>query len=120
METRFVKINAEQSEYLVNKLGVVVMPTVVLIKDGKVIHDIAGFDELGGTDEFSTELLAWVLSQHGMLTFDGDMPEEYYKGKGVNSVHVSMINGKYAGSDNIREGANSYKNIDDNSDDEYD
>ena len=53
------------------------MPTLCLIHKGKVVHDLAGFDELGGTDEFSTELLAWVLSQHQMLTFDGDMPEEY-------------------------------------------
>lgn len=92
----------------------------MLILKGKVVHDLGGFDELGGTDEFSTQLLAWVLSQHNVLTYDGDMPEEYYKGKGVNSVQVSLINGKYAGSDNIREGANSYKDVDDNSDDEYD
>jgi hypothetical protein len=36
METRFVKINAEKSDYLVEKLGIVIMPTMVLVKDGKV------------------------------------------------------------------------------------
>ena len=75
------------------------MPTILLCLNGKVVHQIQGFDELGGTEEFSTQLLAWVLSQHNVLTYDGDMPEEYFKGKGVNSVHVAMINGKYGGSE---------------------
>ncbi|GMH72230.1 hypothetical protein TrLO_g7154 [Triparma laevis f. longispina] len=119
LETRFVKIDAEKSDYLVEKLMVVVMPTILLVKDGKVVHQIQGFDELGGTHEFTTQLLAWVLSQHSVLTYDGDMPEEYFKGKGVNSVHVAMINGKYGGSDNIREGQNSYKDYGEDSDDEY-
>jgi thiol-disulfide isomerase/thioredoxin len=120
-ETRFVKIDAEKSVYLVEKLGIVLMPTIVLVYKGAVVHHIQGFDELGGTDEFSTQLLAWVISQHKVLTFEGDMPEEYYKGKGINSVHVSMINGTYGGSDNIREGEHSYKNMDYGaSDDDYD
>ena len=120
VESRFVKIDAEKSDFLVQKLGIVLMPTVVLVKDGKVVHQIQGFDELGGTPEFSTQLLAWVISTHGVLTYDGDMPEEYYKGKGVNSVNVSMLNGHYAGANNIREGANSYKAFGEGSDDEYD
>mmetsp|Transcript_15146 Transcript_15146/g.30144 ORF Transcript_15146/g.30144 Transcript_15146/m.30144 type:complete len:242 (-) Transcript_15146:118-843(-) len=119
METRFCKINAEKSDYLVTKLGIVIMPTILLCLNGKVVHQIQGFDELGGTDEFSTQLLAWVISQHKCITYDGDMPEEYFKGKGVNSVHVAMINGKYGGSENIREGSNSYKDYGDDSDDEY-
>jgi hypothetical protein len=75
VETRFVKIDAEKSDFLVQKLGIVLMPTIVLVKDGKVVHQIQGFDELGGTEEFSTQLLAWVISTHGVLTYDGDMPE---------------------------------------------
>jgi len=47
------------------------------------------------------------------------MPEEYFKGKGVNSVHVAMINGKYGGADNIREGISSYKDYGDSDDDDY-
>jgi thiol-disulfide isomerase/thioredoxin len=118
-ETRFVKIDAEKSDFLVERLGVVLMPTITLVVEGKVVHHLQGFDELGGTHEFSTQLLAWVLSQHKVLTYDGDMPEEYFKGKGVNSVHVSMINGKYGGSDNIREGATTYKDIGNESDSDY-
>ncbi|GMI29215.1 hypothetical protein TeGR_g13925, partial [Tetraparma gracilis] len=101
-------------------LGIVLMPTIVLCVKGKVVHQIQGFDELGGSDEFSTQLLAWVMSQHKVLTYDGDMPEEYFKGKGVNSVHVAMINGKYSGSQNVREGEHSYKDYGADSDDDYD
>lgn len=42
LETRFVKIDAEKSNYLVEKLMVVVMPTILLVKDGKVVHQIQG------------------------------------------------------------------------------
>jgi hypothetical protein len=49
------------------------MPTLVLAKNGETFHHIRGFDELGGTDDFTTEELAYVLSQHGVLNFDADM-----------------------------------------------
>lgn len=36
METRFVKINAEKSPFLAEKLKIVVLPTIALIKNAKV------------------------------------------------------------------------------------
>jgi hypothetical protein len=51
----------------VEKLGIVVMPTLLLVKDRKAIHHIRGFDELGDTDEFSTNALGYVLGQYGVL-----------------------------------------------------
>lgn len=36
IETRFVKINAEKSPYLAEKLRIVVLPTLALIKNAKV------------------------------------------------------------------------------------
>lgn len=36
METRFVKINAEKSPFLAEKLKIVILPTVALIKKAKV------------------------------------------------------------------------------------
>lgn len=52
------------------------MPTIVLIKGGKTDHAIHGFDEFGGTDDFSTDDVSYVLSQHGMVKFDFDRSEE--------------------------------------------
>jgi hypothetical protein len=37
------------------------LPTITLIKNGKTEHAIIGFDELGGTDNFSTETLEQTL-----------------------------------------------------------
>lgn len=36
IETRFVKINAEKAPYLAEKLRIVVLPTLALIKNAKV------------------------------------------------------------------------------------
>ena len=52
-ETKFMRINAEKSQYLVESLSVWCMPTVLLIKDAKVVDRIEGFTELGHTEHFS-------------------------------------------------------------------
>lgn len=36
LETRFVKIHAEKSPYLAEKLRIVVLPTIALVKNAKV------------------------------------------------------------------------------------
>ncbi|KAF5456078.1 hypothetical protein F2P56_025590 [Juglans regia] len=46
MKTRFVKINAEKSPFLAEKLKIIVLPTLVLIKNAKVDDYVVGFDEL--------------------------------------------------------------------------
>lgn len=74
LETKFIKINAEKSPYLVENLNIFMMPTVLLVEKGKVIKKIQGLDELGG-DKFTTEWLEWMLGQYKVLKFDGPMPE---------------------------------------------
>jgi hypothetical protein len=75
----------------VEKLGVVIMPTLVLIKDRKAIHHIRGFDELGDTDEFSTNALGYVLGQYGVLdpADDEEVPEDIFKMEGINSIRIN-------------------------------
>mmetsp|Transcript_5392 Transcript_5392/g.6283 ORF Transcript_5392/g.6283 Transcript_5392/m.6283 type:complete len:250 (+) Transcript_5392:133-882(+) len=75
LETKFAKINVETARegnqgltYLVEKLGITVLPTLVLIHKRKAVHHIMGLNELGGTDQFSTQLLKFVLSSHNVLT----------------------------------------------------
>lgn len=72
LETRFLKINAEKSPFLVEKLRIVMLPTMLCVKDGKTEHAIIGFDELGGSDEFPTSVLALVLSSYDVLKYDKD------------------------------------------------
>lgn len=97
LETRFLKVNVEDCEhqgggasFLVERLGIVVMPTLVLVKDRKAFHHMTGFSELGGED-VSEQGLAFVLgSTHGIIDprDDEEVPEEVLKHKGVNSIRV--------------------------------
>ena len=48
--TRFVCIDAEKCPYLAEKLHIWMLPSIVLVKEGKTDHTIRGFDELGGID----------------------------------------------------------------------
>ncbi len=94
VETRFVKLDAEKNPYLVEKLGIILMPTIVLIKDGKTEHAIHGFDEFGGTDDFSTADMAYVLATHKVLNYEGDRSEEIGQRAtraGLNSVKLNTI-----------------------------
>ncbi|PIN01341.1 ATP binding protein [Handroanthus impetiginosus] len=72
IETRFVKINAEKSPYLTEKLRIVVLPTLALVKNAKVEDYVVGFDELGGTDEFSTEELEERLAKAQVIFYEGE------------------------------------------------
>ena len=73
LETRFSKIDAERAKFLVDRLRVKIMPTICLAKDGKTVDYIAGFDDLGGTDEFSTEVLEWRIARAGVIEYSGDL-----------------------------------------------
>ncbi|KAK3192967.1 hypothetical protein Dsin_024277 [Dipteronia sinensis] len=72
IETRFVKINAEKSPFLAEKLKIQVLPTLALIKNAKVDDYVVGFDELGGTDEFNTEELEERLAKAQVIFFEGE------------------------------------------------
>lgn len=75
VETRFARINAEKAEFLVEKLGVWMIPCIALVKAQKVVKMVQGLDELGGTDKFSTAFLAYYLGLHNVLTYEGPDPE---------------------------------------------
>lgn len=102
LETRFVKIDAEKNPFLVERLGIIMMPTIILIKDGKTEHSLRGFDELGGTDDFSTEDMAYVLASHGVLNYENDRSEDISSRAtkaGLNSIRLATI--RSGGYDNL-------------------
>ena len=78
------------ASFLVERLGIVVMPTLVLVKNRKAFHHMRGFDELGGTEDFSTNMLAHVLGAHGVTDVrdDEEMDEEFLKERGINTIHL--------------------------------
>ena len=47
------------------------LPTLACVKKEKTVDYVVGFDELGGSDDFSTHTLAGRLSLHGLITYDG-------------------------------------------------
>lgn len=74
IETRFVKIDAERSMWLAQRLKIKVLPTLACIKESKTKDFIVGFDDLGGVDEFPTEMLEWRLGLSDMIDYKGDKP----------------------------------------------
>jgi len=69
--TRFVKIDAERAPFLAEKLRIIMLPTVALVIKGKVKDYIMGFDDLGGADDFDTEVLEWRMGNSGVIHYDG-------------------------------------------------
>lgn len=107
IETRFVKLNVEDCDseagkgasFLVERLGVVIMPTLVLVHNRRAVHHIRGFDELGGTENFSSQRLAHLLSSHCVLRIRDDEDEDDGEcggdqNYGVNSINLSVRRGR--------------------------
>ncbi|KAG6406632.1 hypothetical protein SASPL_134238 [Salvia splendens] len=94
IETRFIKLNAEKSQYLSEKLRIVVLPTLALVKNAKVEDYVVGFDELGGRDDFSTEELEERIAKAEVIIFEGE-----------SSGKLSKLK---APTRNVRHGATSY------------
>ena len=95
IETRFIKVDVEKCPYLVEKLGIIFIPTIILIKDGKTDHSIRGFDEFGGVDDFSTADVAHVLAGHQIIKPDivSDRSEEIAKSQAISGLNHVKIKG---------------------------
>lgn len=83
-ETRFCTFDAEKSPYLCEKIlsdpdGNVIIPTIVLVKDGKVTYHIRGLAELGG-EQMNCEIMAAVLQIHGLI--EGEAAKHEYDDDG--------------------------------------
>jgi hypothetical protein len=119
-ETRFVKINVESTregnqglQYLIDKLQIRIMPTVVLIHKRRQVHQLRGFDELGGHENFSTTLLAHVLAAYEVLTLKSHEMDQLDEASdeleqidgGVNRIKLNKAirRGIYEGDDNDEE-----------------
>lgn len=67
-EARIIKINVENAPFLVEKLGVRVLPCLMCFVDGKSVGRVEGFELMGNTDDFRTTMLEAVLVTLGVLT----------------------------------------------------
>lgn len=70
IETKFCKVNAEKSPFLTQRLRIVVIPTIALIKDSKTKDFVVGFTDLGNRDDFSTAMMEWRIAQSGSIDYN--------------------------------------------------
>ncbi|XP_041055033.1 thioredoxin domain-containing protein 9 [Carcharodon carcharias] len=102
-ETKFIKLNAEKAPFLSERLRIKVIPTMVLVKDGKAKDYIIGFDDLGCTDNFTTETLEWRLGCAAIINYSGNLMEPPFqlqrKSGCVTKMEKKAIRGKSNDSD---------------------
>lgn len=67
METKFIKINVEKCPYLCDRLNVYVIPSLIMTKDNFVHDTMEGFDDLGGSLDFTTIQLERRLARKGIV-----------------------------------------------------
>lgn len=104
IETRFVGLDVERAPFLTGRLKIRTIPTMALVKDNNTKHYIAGFTELGDTDEFTTELLEWVLARYEIIDYNGDLsvpPEEARRQKSISIQSKKTIKSKYDSDDDL-------------------
>lgn len=75
LETKFIKLSVERCPFLCDRLKIRIIPTIALVIDGKTKDYIKGFDDLGGHDEFPTEILEWRLGCAGVINYSGNLLE---------------------------------------------
>jgi len=67
LSCKWLTMDAEKAPFFIAKLAIQMLPTVIVFKDGIVHEQFSGFDELGGKDEFRTEVLEHWFSKAGCL-----------------------------------------------------
>ena len=114
LDTKFIKVNATEAPFFITKLQIQMLPCIVMFRKGIAIDRIVGFEELGGTDDFSQLRLEKRLADKGVITYkrddiDSDEEEEMSQRAGVKG------GGLYSGSKYSRV----YKNNADDDDDDW-
>ena len=67
LSCKWLTLNAEKAPFFVSKLAIQMLPTVIVFKDGVVHEQFSGFDEMGGKDEFRTEVMEHWFSKAGCV-----------------------------------------------------
>merc|ERR1711981_454473 len=73
VETKFLKLDVDKCDWIIKRLNIRIIPTLAFIKDGKTGDYMRGFEDVGGIDDFSTEMLEWRLGLAGVIHYKGDL-----------------------------------------------
>ena len=78
-DVKFLKLNVQKSPFMVQKLGIKTLPTIVFFIDGIAKDRMIGFHELGGQQDFRTRFLEMRFMKAGLVidetpfgTYDDD------------------------------------------------
>lgn len=94
LETKFLKLDVEKCDWIVQRLNIRVIPTLAFVKDGKTKDYMRGFDDVGGTDDFSTDMLEWRLGLADIITYKGDLKNPPGSKSKSKSRGTRIIRGK--------------------------
>lgn len=83
LEARFLRVDVQHAPFLVEKLGIRVLPVVIGFLEGKGAERVVGFEGLGG-DGFETRVLEEKLIRGGVLERVGIARELAGKAVGSN------------------------------------
>nr|XP_027075015.1 thioredoxin domain-containing protein PLP3B-like isoform X2 [Coffea arabica] len=67
LETKFVKLDAENAPFFVAKLAIKTLPCVIFFRNGIAIDRLVGFQDLVGKDDFTTKALEILLLRKEMI-----------------------------------------------------
>jgi len=93
-DTKFICVDAENCPFFVTKLGIKVLPCVILFRDGVAVDRIIGFQELGGVDDFTTKALENRLLKAGLV-----LPKKVVDEDGEEKVVRTVRSTTYGDSD---------------------
>ncbi|CAN0927290.1 Thioredoxin domain-containing protein PLP3B [Linum grandiflorum] len=68
LDTKFVRLDAENAPFFVAKLGIKMLPCVILFRKGIASDRLVGFQDLGGKDDFPTTKLENYFLKKGIIS----------------------------------------------------
>ena len=71
-ESLIIKLDAENAQFLVNKLKIQVLPVICFFKNGNLKDRLVGFEDFGNRDDFKTAELAQRLAMYGAIDLNED------------------------------------------------
>ncbi|PSS13377.1 Thioredoxin domain-containing protein [Actinidia chinensis var. chinensis] len=77
IDTKFIKLDAENAPFFVAKLAIKTLPCVILFRNGIGTDRLVGFQDLGGKDDFTTKTLETLFIRKGIINeIKGDEEDE--------------------------------------------
>ncbi|GKU99217.1 hypothetical protein SLEP1_g12093 [Rubroshorea leprosula] len=93
LDTKFIKLDAENAPFFIAKLAVKTLPCVILFRKGIAVDRLVGFQDLGGKDDFTTKTLEVLLLKKGIISekkADEDDEDDDYDENNRRTVRSSV------------------------------